>query len=397
VDIRKEVKVHIFDWGRSELNSIENNNSLTDEERKNRALFWGYYVGGIDRLAFEACRHYYNRFCMAIEWDVVYCQVFDFDSNSADDFLGRCTLPLKVTSETTVNLVDNSGKEVTNSMIGGKKSTLTYSIKFRNFPPGFRLKSAWQIVIHKANNLIASDKLKGRQSSDPFIWITASSKDGEHCFRQQTTVKPKCLDAVYNETFHLPVASSANVFEETLGKVSPELVGLKPSVLFPPEKNAASARGTWRRDLDDEALSKWTERLDAAASDISTLEPYFRGEDPFAPSQSSVKSEVSKGDSANAMKDLKEARARIEKEDVKSAENLLKAQASGLSLPVDAVDGPSQLQPEIKEVPHPVRGGKYSEDKLSGEQIDVEVSRNASMSPMCGLCGEGTKSGCGLM
>merc|ERR1719498_2062614 len=67
-DIREAVKVHIFDWGRSELNSLETHEKLSAKDAKDRAKFWTFYTGGIDRLAFEAARLYHNRFGNAADW-----------------------------------------------------------------------------------------------------------------------------------------------------------------------------------------------------------------------------------------------------------------------------------------------------------------------------------------
>ncbi|CAK0899930.1 unnamed protein product, partial [Prorocentrum cordatum] len=51
--VRKKALVSIFDWGRSELNTLDRHMQLSEADQKDRSEFWSYYVGGIDRLAWE--------------------------------------------------------------------------------------------------------------------------------------------------------------------------------------------------------------------------------------------------------------------------------------------------------------------------------------------------------
>merc|ERR1712182_85386 len=58
LELRKQAKVHIFDWGRSELNTMAAHARLLKEDQEDRAKYWQYYLGGIDHLVFESVRSY---------------------------------------------------------------------------------------------------------------------------------------------------------------------------------------------------------------------------------------------------------------------------------------------------------------------------------------------------
>merc|ERR1712151_1211629 len=92
--VRQSVQVCTFDWGRSELTTLERHLQLSPAEQNDREKFWRFYCRGIDRLAWEAARAYSHRFGNDRDWQTAVATVFDFDSMSANDFLGRATLCL---------------------------------------------------------------------------------------------------------------------------------------------------------------------------------------------------------------------------------------------------------------------------------------------------------------
>jgi len=285
-EVREGVKVQIFDWGRSELNSLEQHEKLSTKDRQDRAKFWCFYVGGIDRLAFEASRLYHNRFCNDNEWTEFLCIVMDYDSNSANDPLGMVAIPVKITPETTLNLHDSSGSQMKSRIAGSPLSTITYSLEWRSYPAGSRLKGAWRFNIVKANNLVGRDKVLLKATSDPYVELLATSKDGKHIFRQQTMIKPRCCDPEYGETLEVPVAASAGQLEATLQKVSPvftdtrcmvpeaDVLEIKKSTASS-TKHRAPEKGAFLSD--DKALDGWQHMLDSACVNLEALEPYFRG------------------------------------------------------------------------------------------------------------------------
>ncbi|CAK0827049.1 unnamed protein product [Prorocentrum cordatum] len=77
-----------------------------------QATFWRYYTGGVDRLAWEAVRSYHHRFGCTAGWKQVTITVYDFDSCSGNDFIGKVTVPLHETEgEVTMRLEGATGKQ----------------------------------------------------------------------------------------------------------------------------------------------------------------------------------------------------------------------------------------------------------------------------------------------
>jgi len=263
------VCVYIFDWGRSELNTLERHTALSAAEQSDRKLFWKYYSGGIDRLAWEASRFFWHRFCNVSDWSEVIIKVFDFDTSTDNDFIGEVRVPLKPVPETNVPLRNSSGNPVLGA--DGKPSMLSYMVAWRDLPNS-RLKGAWRIGIVKAANLPVCDILSG--SSDPFVVVNATSKDSsfKHC--QQTAVFTSELNPAWNETFDLPLSAGVPLaFDRLLGNlttahpVSPQqgqsISSSTPYALFP------SASADMSSMADQVAFENWVLRLGAVAGSRS--------------------------------------------------------------------------------------------------------------------------------
>ncbi|CAJ1356808.1 unnamed protein product [Effrenium voratum] len=193
--LRKSVIVKIFDWGRSELNTLDKHSLLSAEDQRDRLDFWRLYVGGVERLAWEAARAYRHRFGNPL-WSRVQLVVYDFDSMTDSDFIGQVTVDLAETKVTTRELLTADGR-----CVQGKEgiSTLTFGISFLRYAESSRLKGAWSIQVIQANNLPACDHAlwPGRASSDPFVKVFAVSEDESYRLCQRSTVKVKDLDPVW--------------------------------------------------------------------------------------------------------------------------------------------------------------------------------------------------------
>lgn len=196
-DLQSKVIVRIFDWGRSELNTIEKDSNRTEKEQADRRKFWENYCGGIDVLSWNAARAYLHRFGNSAGWKEVTFRIFDFDAMTADDFIGEATVPVEPTPVKTCPL---NTKGIT---IHKKKRTISYSIEWCEMPQESHLKGSWKVFVGGAENLIAKDK--STHSSDPYCVVTAKSDDDKYCFELVTSVKPKTLCPVWNETMSLPV------------------------------------------------------------------------------------------------------------------------------------------------------------------------------------------------
>lgn len=206
-ELRKNVRVNIFDWGRSELNTLEKHMMLPDKEQHNRAEFWRYYVGGIDRLAWEAARAYHHRFCCTTRWTHVLLTISDFDSMSENDFIGKLTVPLEETTEMAAEICSKAGTSIVGP--NGHKAVLHYSMYWREYPNSSRLKGSWCLCIKKACNLPREDMIQLRTTSDPFVEVCAVSENstGLRVFRQLTSVNVRTLNPEWNESFEFPIAS----------------------------------------------------------------------------------------------------------------------------------------------------------------------------------------------
>lgn len=255
-ELRKSVLVKIFDWGRSELNTLEEHSERTAEEQQDRLDFWRLYVGGIQRLAWEAARQYRHRFGNPIGWKKAQLVVYDFDSMTDSDFIGQVFADLVETPETTAPLLTADGVPVS-----GKDgpSTLTYSITWRRFAEQSRLQGAWSVRIVRAEKLPVCDTVlwASRASSDPFVKVFAYSEDESYRCVQRSTVKVKNLDPTWDETFDLPVAKPEHASLEALvgsPKAEDFPIGLMlPAVAYTLEVPKAETEG----------LKYWKELMNA--------------------------------------------------------------------------------------------------------------------------------------
>mmetsp|Transcript_70292 Transcript_70292/g.198349 ORF Transcript_70292/g.198349 Transcript_70292/m.198349 type:complete len:387 (-) Transcript_70292:39-1199(-) len=209
---RQAVQVNLFDWGRSDFNTVRQHNELSQEDQHDRAYFWQNYIGGVDRLAWEVVRTYWHRFCNDGAWAPTFeVLVYDFDSITGDDFLGKQDLQLRPTGgPRTVELATTSGA------LGcvSRAAQLTYSVEHCTLPAGARLKESWRITMHKAVGLPIADEIA--RKSDPYLVVKATSADGRFCFRQRSSVKVGCLDPVWEETFDLAIAAAPSQLPELL-------------------------------------------------------------------------------------------------------------------------------------------------------------------------------------
>mmetsp|Transcript_100986 Transcript_100986/g.200623 ORF Transcript_100986/g.200623 Transcript_100986/m.200623 type:complete len:738 (-) Transcript_100986:223-2436(-) len=213
-DIRNTLRLNIFDWGRSELNTIEKHGKLSEKDMEDRQEFWRFYVGGIRRLAWRASTMYHNHFGNCVGWSEVILKIVDFDSASENDFVGMVLVPL---TGPEVN-----GKEVTKTTKGG--ATITYSIQWRPLPEGSRLTGSWRVRIVRARSLGRMDLNQLRTTSDPMIEVIAVSKsDPPRAFRQFTTVKARNNEPDWDETFDIPVAARTGEVQVALNQACPKL------------------------------------------------------------------------------------------------------------------------------------------------------------------------------
>ena len=209
--IRSKVIVNVFDWGRSELLTRRRYKAMTAVEQNDRQRFWANYKNGMAQLAYNATRAYYHHFATNSRWTELTLQVMDFDSMTADDYIGQVTIALPDLSDTAARQSLQASSMYVLSGHRGPCGTIYCSISWMEFPAESRLRGTWRVTIERAVDLPVMDS---NNSSDPYCVVIArdgygdSSKEGVPCRRelhQMTCVKARSLNPVWNETIDLPI------------------------------------------------------------------------------------------------------------------------------------------------------------------------------------------------
>jgi len=302
-EVRKSTQVHTFDWGRSELNTMDKHMLLSEKDQHDRGEFWRYYMGGVDRLAWEAARAYKHRFSCTTRWSIITFKLCDFDSMSENDFIGRLTVPVEETPETTADLSTKDGNHVVGDYGFRGSATLTYAITWRPYPRTSRLIGSWRVHLKRAQHLPRQDKMQLRTTSDPMCEITACAETatGLLCHRQVSSVKVRNLDPEWEEFFDLPIAAEPDNLEAALEAAAAGLASGSVVDIFPPEKmplwqkeglvprlsgsKTPSRWSSWTEaNSDTEALEKgidsWRSRLDVASATVDVT-PSQRSAEPI--------------------------------------------------------------------------------------------------------------------
>eukprot|EP00450_Noctiluca_scintillans_P007230 CAMPEP_0194492346 /NCGR_PEP_ID=MMETSP0253-20130528/10938_1 /TAXON_ID=2966 /ORGANISM="Noctiluca scintillans" /LENGTH=787 /DNA_ID=CAMNT_0039333203 /DNA_START=1 /DNA_END=2364 /DNA_ORIENTATION=+ len=251
--LRKSVIVNIFDWGKSELNTLEHHVSLSADEQADRLKFWRFYLQGIDRLAWEASRMYWCRFCNHEGWDYADIRVYDYDSLWVSDFLGTVRIALKPTPETTVPICCMNGQQ----LVGPSGPTrLTYWVIKEILPKDSRISEIWRVHVAQASSLPMCDRLHGRTTSDPYLAVIAHSANGHFCFRQDGAIHPRTGDPRFDETFELVVRSKpTRLLDSVAGHI--ESHGINETIFFP-----ASPQAGGDEEVQTMALEAWSRCLE---------------------------------------------------------------------------------------------------------------------------------------
>ena len=210
--IRSKVICKLLDWGRSELLTAEEYDTMTPGDRKDRNYFWDLYKEGIDRLSYNATRAYYHQFTKSTMYSDVTIRVMDFDSMSPDDYIGKVTIQLPDPYNTdTADALKALGESKSYPLGGMIASTFGSTVSCKivwcdDFPSDSRLLGMWRITIETATNLPPMDFPKTR-ASDPYCMVlgNANTTALQPQFVQKTCIKARTLNPIWNETIDLPV------------------------------------------------------------------------------------------------------------------------------------------------------------------------------------------------
>lgn len=275
--IRSKVLCKIFDWGRSELLTAAEFEAMSEEDQKDREYFWELYKWGLSRLSYNMTRFYYHQFSKSAMWSDITIRVLDFDSMSNDDYIGKVVIKLPNPNDAAAvaKFSQKQSYKLSGMYAALKGSTLDVSVKWVDFPENSRLAGAWKVTIDKASNLPPMDVSSG--TSDPYCEVRANAtiEYGQH-FCQQTCVRTRTLDPVWNETIDVPVCKGGSVFEQALtesglGAIAGDPVAISKHLQW--DKHGLAVNRTsktdtawWNKALLEADKRQWLVRSDIRAS-----------------------------------------------------------------------------------------------------------------------------------
>ncbi|EER11980.1 hypothetical protein Pmar_PMAR019084 [Perkinsus marinus ATCC 50983] len=156
-------QVVLFDWGRSELNTPAKHAKLGLEEQHKRTKYWNHYLCAVHRLFYETARVYYGRY-LAEKWRSVVFEVWDYDSITENDFVGRVAIPVDLSSLSTevftsyvLFLMDCDNDDFLTRNSRGEASLLYVSLKRIEYAEQSRFEEGLLVRVEKARNLPIKD------------------------------------------------------------------------------------------------------------------------------------------------------------------------------------------------------------------------------------------------
>ena len=190
------MRVHLLDWGRSELTTPQSWSRMSPWAKADRVKFWTQYRDAMCRLLYEAARMYFCKYASTMHVDSVNLDVFDYDALSKDDFIGRVVIPLADFSSTEFGIADLTGKPVKDWR--GRHSLLTVSV--RQYAVDGIVNGFYRIRIDRATNLPRMDFLINA-FCDGFVRVKSNA--GADLGR--TPVCDNCADPEWNAVVDVPI------------------------------------------------------------------------------------------------------------------------------------------------------------------------------------------------
>jgi hypothetical protein len=158
-------KVCVFDWGRSELNTIEQNATRTQADKDQRRKYWEIWERGIFRAWYEVVNLYLAQFAPSQTKQIVTFSVWDYDTYDPNDFIGSVEVDLEETGgEVELDLVSDSGGDCG-----------TVRVEITKLPPvsSSRLQEKWAIHVIQVEGLPKSDAFS---DTDPFVRVEVGAQ-----------------------------------------------------------------------------------------------------------------------------------------------------------------------------------------------------------------------------
>eukprot|EP00931_Biecheleriopsis_adriatica_P077296 TRINITY_DN50884_c0_g1_i1.p1 TRINITY_DN50884_c0_g1~~TRINITY_DN50884_c0_g1_i1.p1 ORF type:complete len:597 (-),score=124.89 TRINITY_DN50884_c0_g1_i1:17-1807(-) len=216
-------KVCIFDWGRSELNTEEENAMRSSKEQAMRKKYWKKWLRGMLRCLFEAVHLYISQFNHSAE--TVTLQVWDYDhfEFDANDFVGSATLPLQATDGPMDLDLWTDENRCSNrcSLFGGERrraGSIRVEISEAPAPSPGRLTKVWEVFVQEVEGLPNKDVCT---ETDPLVVVhVGSDKEDapdQQCATASTPVVYDDCNAVIEHSMSFALVSPdvlAHLFSE---------------------------------------------------------------------------------------------------------------------------------------------------------------------------------------
>lgn len=202
-------RVHIFDWGRSELNTPLHAKRLSEKDYQDREKYWGLYCGGVAKLLFDCCALYVGRYWHEIS-GLIY-MMWDKDRFSEGDFIGKCVMSTDEQTEVAKELSNWGGGPIKAGGvlgIGKKASKLVLSVSSLPLPDSSRLQNGVSTRVHRGENIPNMDAAFC-DHTDGYVEVTGLPK---HVLDMTKSVQ-QALHSVSHSTT-LCMDSEAPVYEE---------------------------------------------------------------------------------------------------------------------------------------------------------------------------------------
>lgn len=245
----RAARLCLLDWGRSELSTEKDHEAFSEEERQDRARFWDMYLRGVVKMTWEATRLYWSSFCVQ-KWERLRVSVYDFNFAKANMFLGAAEvkLPEGVSGADVqaLNLELRSAQGAQIRGYDGQVAKIDLRAAFHTYPKPSRFRGAWRVQVVRAQHLPAGDHGMSSSSSDPFAVVTLYEDDTSaaignnagppRIIEGRTSVAPRTLEPVWQESLEFPVTHTANSSSATGHTLGVAGVHALETALLPPAK-----------------------------------------------------------------------------------------------------------------------------------------------------------------
>eukprot|EP01059_Diplonema_ambulator_P037555 TRINITY_DN9993_c0_g1_i2.p1 TRINITY_DN9993_c0_g1~~TRINITY_DN9993_c0_g1_i2.p1 ORF type:complete len:721 (+),score=246.86 TRINITY_DN9993_c0_g1_i2:50-2164(+) len=160
-------RVHLFDWGRSELTTEDMYKILGPHQQRARASHWAEWVGGMLRLAFEVCRFYRRQYCPKNRWVSIRFKVWsharnnDLQNTVSGTKIGVASIDLRDVKGAVERDLELEGPDGLDNLIRGAVILKTVGLttnavkqKVGMSPKGSSSKAVIRVKVEQVNNLI---------------------------------------------------------------------------------------------------------------------------------------------------------------------------------------------------------------------------------------------------